>query len=71
MNHSYLSIVVYFEHIRGFQKVGMWFPTAQKHKGKRGRGKKEGKKSEGIWKRRILKKFYHCSTIFHTHLFIF
>jgi hypothetical protein len=63
------NIVVYFEHIRGFQKVGMSFPTAQKHEGKRGRGKKEGKKSK--WKRRILKNFYHCSTILHTHLFIY
>jgi hypothetical protein len=39
MNHSYLSIVVYFEHISGFEKDNMWFPTPQKHEGKRRRGK--------------------------------
>jgi len=37
-------------------------------KGKRRRGEKEGKKSKGIWKRRLLKNFYHCSTILHSHL---
>jgi hypothetical protein len=40
-------------------------------KKKRGREKKREKKSKGIWERRILKNFYHCSTILHTHLFIF
>jgi hypothetical protein len=36
--------VVYFEHIRGFQKVSMWFPTAQKHEGKKEKGAKRGEK---------------------------
>jgi hypothetical protein len=56
--------VVYFEHISRFEKDKMWFPTAQKHEGKRGRGKnlKEfGKEEYEIF-------FYHCSTILHSHL---
>jgi hypothetical protein len=61
--------VVYFEHIRGFQKVSMCgFQPPKNMKGKSRRGKKEGKKSKGIWKRRLLKNFYHCSTILHSHL---
>jgi hypothetical protein len=60
--------VVYFEHISGFEKDDMWFPTAQKHEGKRGRGKK----SKGIWKRRISKKilslFHNPSLPFNLNL---
>jgi hypothetical protein len=56
--------VVYFEHISRFEKDKMWFPTAQKHEGKRGRGKnlKEFGKEE------YENFFYHCSTILHSHL---